>query len=180
MPYTIVRDGSAQIRWLRGARPFIDLLTRAEIEQVERCSLVGVNFRGDVLDLSSPLEEGSTVTLRAPDPARDFAAIGVPINKRGDMVGVVDYECAVMHEVMNGDLAICEASLHEYDPPAGSIVRVWLDWNGSRDPADGDIVVIEHEVIEHDGVRIGRTWPYPREHLTLWPVFRRKAAAAVW
>jgi hypothetical protein len=90
MAYTIIRDDQEQIRYLYGARPFAELLTRDELEQVERGELVGVSERGAVLALSSPLEEGASVTLRAPDSSLDLALLGVPANLRGDLVGVAD------------------------------------------------------------------------------------------
>lgn len=88
MAYTIVHEGRAQARYLLGPRPFAELLTSAELEQVRRGELVGVNARGDVLTLSSPLEDGAEITLRPPDPSSDFAAIGVPANRRGELVGI--------------------------------------------------------------------------------------------
>ena len=70
-PYTIIRDGQEEIRYLYGARPFAELLTRAELEQVEHGELIGVSERGAVLALSSPLEEGATVILRRPELTRE-------------------------------------------------------------------------------------------------------------
>lgn len=90
MAYTIIRDGDEQVRYQVGPRPLADLLTLHEFEQVERGELVGIDTYGEALELSSPLPDGAVVTLRAPDPMRDLAAIGVPANNRGELVGLAE------------------------------------------------------------------------------------------
>lgn len=88
MAYTVIKEGRKEVRWLVGPRPFSELLTHEELIQVECGELVGVNSRGGVLDLSSPLENGAEVTLSHHDLGRDLAIFGVPANDRGELVGI--------------------------------------------------------------------------------------------
>lgn len=85
MSYTIILEDRKEVRRLVGPRPFSELLTREELEQVRRGELIGLNAHGGVLALSSPLEDGAQVTLCAD---QDFSAIGVPANQAGELVGV--------------------------------------------------------------------------------------------
>lgn len=75
MTYTVKRDGEAQVLHLYGPRPFADLLTRAELEQVERGELIGISEHGGVMHPTTPLRDGAVVTLREPVPG-DFAIFG--------------------------------------------------------------------------------------------------------
>lgn len=114
MPYTIIHGDQKRIRYLIGARPFSELLTRDELEQVRRGELIGVNAHGGVLALSSPLEDGAEVTLRAPDPVRDLAAIGVPANRQGELVGIAEALSIRKYEIDHGD-NLWERPLAEID-----------------------------------------------------------------
>jgi hypothetical protein len=86
MPFTIIQNGQKEIRYLLGPRPFSELLTHEELLEVECGNLVGINSRGGVLALSSPLEDGAEVILSNSIPETDI--FGVPANKYGELVGM--------------------------------------------------------------------------------------------
>lgn len=88
MTYTIVIGDRREIRRLVGPRPFSEILTHEELIQVERGELVGEDEYDHLLDLSSPLKNGAVIKLRLPNPAKDLASFGVPVNSCGELVGI--------------------------------------------------------------------------------------------
>lgn len=89
MPYIVIYNGVMQKRYLLGSRPFAEVLTASEIDKVRKGILVGTNARGDILNLSSPLEEGAEVILRQPC-AEDLEVLGIPSHS-GDLVPLTSY-----------------------------------------------------------------------------------------